>query len=134
MHVYSATNFCNVSNMSLLYYELFQRRITWKKKKTWTIELADGTTLEGLTLNGNNYVSKAKLTADDFDGNLSHVKITDGETTQEMTGAQLVQCQQYGNEYCFILREPTPEETAAARTQADIKYIAMMADIDLKEV
>ena len=52
-----------------------------KKKKTWTIELADGTTLEGLTLNGNNYVSKAKLTADDFDGNLSHVKITDGETT-----------------------------------------------------
>lgn len=133
MHVYLATNFCNVSSMSLLYYELFQRRITWKKK-TWTIELADGTTLEGLTLNGNNYVSKAKLTADDFDSNLSHVKITDGETIQEMTGAQLVQCQQYGNEYCFILREPTPEETAAAKTQADIKYIAMMADIDLKKV
>lgn len=33
MHVYSTTNFCNVSNMSLLYYEPFQRRITWKKKK-----------------------------------------------------------------------------------------------------
>ena len=105
-----------------------------KKKKTWTIELADGTTLEGLPLNGNNYVSKAKLTADDFDGNLSHVKITDGETTQEMTDARLVHCRQYGDEYCFILRESTPEEIAAAKTQADIKYIAMMADIDLKEV
>ncbi len=134
MHVYSATNFCNVSNMSLLYYELFQRRITWKKKRHGQLSWLMGQPWRGLTLNGNNYASKAKLTADDFDGKLSHVKITDGETTQEMTGAQLVQCQQYGDEYCFILRESTPEETAVAKTQADIKYIAMMADIDLKEI
>lgn len=104
------------------------------EKRTWTITLADGTTLEGLTLNGNNYVSKTKVTEDDFAGNLDRVKITDGETTQELENVELVQCQQYGNEYWFILRERTAAEMAAEKTQANIEYLAMMADIDLEEV
>lgn len=104
------------------------------EKRTWTIELADGTTLEGLSLNGNNYVSKKELTADDFNGNLSHVKITNGETTQELENAKLVQCQQYGSEYWFILREGSAADMAAEKTQANIEYIAMMAGIDLEEV
>lgn len=104
------------------------------EKRTWKIELADGTALEGLSLNGNNYVSTKKLTADDFAGKLSHVTITDGKTTQEMENAELVQCQQYDNEYWFILREKSAAEVTAEKTQANIEYIAMMADIDLEEV
>lgn len=104
------------------------------EKRTWTITLADGTTLEGLTLNGNNFISTRKLTDEDFAGKLEHVTITDGETTTELTNVELVQCMQYGTEYWFVLREMTAAEQTAAKVQASIDYIAMMADIDLEEV
>ena len=51
-----------------------------------------------------------------------------------MEHAVLVQCKKYGNEYWFVLRELSAEELMAAKTQANIEYIAMMADIDLEEV
>lgn len=60
--------------------------------------------------------------------------ITDGETTTELTNVELVQCMQYGTEYWFVLREMTDAELTAAKVQAGIDYIAMMADIDLEEV
>lgn len=60
--------------------------------------------------------------------------ISDGETTTEHEHVELVQCKQYGDEYWFVLRELSEEELAAAKTQANIEYIAMMADIDLEEV
>ena len=104
------------------------------EKRTWTITLADGTTLEGLTFNGNNYVSGNPLTEADFTGKLEHVTISDGETTTVMEHAMLVQCKKYGTEYWFVLREMTDAELTAAKVQASIDYIAMMADIDLEEV
>lgn len=60
--------------------------------------------------------------------------ISDGETTTVMEHAVLVQCKKYGKEYWFVLRELSDEELMAAKTQANIEYIAMMADIDLEEV
>lgn len=60
--------------------------------------------------------------------------ISDGETTTVMEHAVLVQCKKYGKEYWFVLRELSAEELMAAKTQANIEYISMMADIDLEEV
>lgn len=80
------------------------------EKRTWTVTLADGTALEGLGLNGNNFISGKKLTDADFAGKLEHVSITDGETTTGLVNAELVQCMQYGKEYWFVLREMTAEE------------------------
>lgn len=45
------------------------------EKRTFKITLADGTALEGLTLNGNNYISDKKVTEDVFRDNLSKVTI-----------------------------------------------------------
>ena len=47
------------------------------EKRTWTVTLADGTALDGLGLNGNNFISTRKLTDADFAGKLEHVTITD---------------------------------------------------------
>lgn len=104
------------------------------KKMTWTVTLADGTALEGLGLNGNNFISTRKLTDADFAGKLEHVTITDGETTTELTNVELVQCVQYGTEYWFVLRELSARELLDAKTIGDIEYIAMMAGINLEEV
>ncbi len=43
--------------------------------KTFTITLSDGTQLKDLQLNGNNFVSKSKVTQDTFRDKLSPVTI-----------------------------------------------------------
>lgn len=106
-------------------------------EKTWKITLADGTRLENLRLNGNNFISDTKITADIFNGNLSKVVIEgieDGkETVQEYEHMELVQIVHYEDGYYFVLRELSQDELDKIKTQADIEYLAMMSDIDLEE-
>jgi hypothetical protein len=104
------------------------------EKRTWTITLADGTTLEGLGLNGNNYISSKKITEDVFTDNLNTVTISDGEHEEVHENMELVRITKVGANYWFILRDLTAQELAEMKTQANIEYIAMMADIDLEEV
>ena len=106
-------------------------------EKTWKITLADGTQLENLRLNGNNFISDTKITADIFNGNLSKVVIEgieDGkESVQEYEHMELVQIVHYEDGYYFVLRELSQDELDKIKTQADIEFLAMMSDIDLEE-
>ena len=54
-------------------------------KETFTITLDDGTQLGGLELNGNNFVSKKKVTEDTFKGKLGRVVI-EGDAEADMAG------------------------------------------------
>ena len=49
-------------------------------EKIYSVTLADGSTIDNLTLNGNNYVSKTKIDKSIFDGNCHSVMISDGES------------------------------------------------------
>ena len=77
------------------------------EKRTWKITLADGTSLDGLDLNGNNYISPAVVTEATFAGKLSSVTIDGTQTYQDM---KLVQISKVGKSYWFILAEKTAEE------------------------
>lgn len=99
--------------------------------KTYTITLADGTVLDNLALNGNNYVSAVEITKDIFKGNLSTVTIGDGEHTHTYKNMKLVQFTQYDDGYYFILRKLSPSELQDIKNRSDIDYIAMMTDIEL---
>lgn len=102
---------------------------------TFKITLADGTVLDGLGLNGNNYISSKKLTEADFADNLDHITIEDADgNVEELENLELVQVKKYGKEYWFVLRQLSEQELKDLRTRANIEYIAMMADIDLEEV
>ena len=81
-------------------------------EKTITITLADGTKLENLRLNGNNFISEEKIEDEIFEGTLGKVEIYDSETEQTTTmrDAVLIQNEQYGDEYWFILAEKSQEE------------------------
>lgn len=103
------------------------------EKRTWTITLADGTALEGLSLNGNNYISSKKITEDVFADNLGTVTISDGEHEEVHENMALAQITKVGTSYWFILRDLTAQEIADLKTRANIEYIAMMANIDLEE-
>ena len=94
----------------------------------YTITLSDGTKLKDLSLNGNNFVSKTKVTEDLFAFNLSPVMINDEEHEQ----MELVQIQEHEDGYYIVLRDVTDAEIAAAKVRADIEYIAMMTGVELE--
>ena len=105
-------------------------------EKTWKITLADGTVLEELGLNGNNFVSDTEVTEKTFRGKLATVrfegKVNGQEYIQTCRNMELVQIARYSDGWYFVLREPSEAELAATRMQANIEYIAMMAGIDLE--
>jgi hypothetical protein len=101
--------------------------------KIYKIELSDGTVLDNLKLNGNNFISQSELTEDTFAGKLSSVVITDSEgKVENHSNMALVQVIFYENAYWFILRDMTEAELTAIKNRADLEYIAMMANIELE--
>ncbi len=80
----------------------------------YKITLSDGTELDNLTLNGNNYIAEGEVKSDFFDGKLDKVIITDGTDTQTYTDMALLNCayNKDGKTY-IVLAEKTDEEKAA---------------------
>lgn len=89
-----------------------------------------------LKLSGNNYISKTKITEDDFKGKLSKITIENetDKTSEELEHVELVQIVHYEDGYYFVLRQLSADEIDKIKTKADIEYLAMMTDVDLEEV
>lgn len=107
----------------------------------WKITLADGSVVDGLDLNGNNFVSQTEITPDMFAGKLSRVTI-DGPADTDDAGLrgehgpmELLQIKHYNNPeaglvgWYFVLRDVQASELAKVR--GDVDYIAMMTGVDL---
>ena len=106
-------------------------------KGTFSVTLADGTRLSDLALNGNNFICKSELSEAMFEGKLAHV-IIEGDADYDMSGLigvhehmELVQVEQYGSEWWFILRDMSAAELERLKTRGDIDYIAMMTGVEL---
>lgn len=99
----------------------------------YTITLADGTKLENLELNGNNFVSKTAIDESIFTSkNLKRVTIVDEDgVTQILEYQVLEQLVQYDDEYHFILRDRTSDEDFKEDINAKIDYLAMMMEVEL---
>ena len=104
-------------------------------EKAWKITLADGSVIDNLKLNGNNFISATRVQEEDFEGKLRHVIIDgpDGEH-EEHNNMALVQITEVNADYWFVLREYSEQEIWRAKVNSNMEYIAMMADIDLEEV
>lgn len=100
-------------------------------EKMYTIVLENGTTIQNLHLNGNNFVSQNPINPEIFDGNLGVVTISNGETEEIHHNMGLVQVTQMEDEYWFILRDIPENEIANAKLRSDIDYLAMMTDIEI---
>ena len=106
-------------------------------EKSWKITLSDGTQLKNLKLSGNNYISKVKITEDDFKGKLSKITIENetDKTSEELEHMELVQILDYGDKgYYFVLRQLSADEIDKLKMQGDIEYLAMMTNTDMEEV
>lgn len=105
-------------------------------EEIWKITLSDGTQLKDLKLNGNNYISKTRITEDNFKGKLSKITIENetDKTSEEFEHIELVQIVHCEDGYYFVLRQLSQDEIDKIKTKADIEYLAMMTDVDLEEV
>lgn len=98
----------------------------------YTITLADGQKITGLTKNGDNFVSKTQVDESIFDGNLSTMTVSDGESEQVLNNVELIQQVEYKDGWYLAFRELTAQELRDMEIDAKIDYIAMMADVDME--
>lgn len=90
----------------------------------YTITLADGTKLENLELNGNNYIAEGVIEDSVFEGNLDTVTITDGETTETFTDMRLMSNIVRDERSWFVLGEKSAQqkkEEAMAKQMAEMQ-------------
>lgn len=94
----------------------------------YTIKLSDGTTLENLGLNGNNFVSRAEVTETTFTGKLKGVEITDDEGKEEKhKDMVLVQVTQPSDsEWWFILADKSKDQVKRERLEQSIASLTDM--------
>ena len=86
----------------------------------YTIKLYDGTVLENLELNGNNFISDTIIPDTVFENNLKLIEISDGETTQTLTDQFLAANRVENNQTWFVLIDKTPE-TKREEEMADLQ-------------
>jgi len=95
----------------------------------YKITLHDGTVLDNLFLNGNNFISVTPIDSEIFKNNLKTVLISDDDVETVHYDMKLVQNIEYNGEYWFILAEKTPEDKSAElinQMKADTDYLAIM--------
>lgn len=97
----------------------------------YTITLSDGSVLDNLTMNGNNFISKYKIDKKLFENNCSPVTISDGTTVDIHEHMDLVQISILDNEYWFSLRDLSFDEIENIRIWSAVEYLSMMLGIDI---
>ena len=103
----------------------------------YTITLADGTILNNLLLNGNNFISDTRIDEAVFDGNLNTVHITGPGVDANFENLELASIREDSGKYWIVLRKLSDQEMRERNTQADIRelfdtsddIILMMADL-----
>lgn len=94
----------------------------------YTITLADGRRLTGLSKNGDNFVSAEKIDETILKGNLSVMTVSDGERDTIYHNAELVQQQEWADGTWYLaFREQTPQERemAALNKAAGIAFVVL---------
>ena len=76
----------------------------------YKITLHDGTVLENLELNGNNYIAEGVIEDSVFTDNLATVTITDGTATETYEDMVLLSNRVDGGRSWFILGEKTEQQ------------------------
>ena len=94
----------------------------------YKITLKDGTVIDKLTMNGNNYVSPTEIDSSIFTRkNLSSIVVNDGEKDETLTDQIFVQETHMADGYYFILRQMTDSEIAITDIQEALADIYEMS-------
>ena len=92
----------------------------------YKIILADGTTIDNLELNGNNFIPETPININIFNGNLDKISIINSEDNiEELNHCSIVFAEVEGNQ-SFIIAEKSSEEKRDERvTNTEIDVVAL---------
>lgn len=94
-------------------------------EKIYKITLADGTVINNLHLNGDNFISREPIDKGVFENNCSPVIINDGYADDRHSHMKLIQITEpFEGEYWFVLCDVSDEELIREVCQAGIQYLA----------
>lgn len=103
------------------------------EKKTWTITLPDGTTINDLERNCDCFISETALP--EMTGTFTEVTATaEGEDTKTWQNAEYLECASIDDRHWFTFRELSERELTDMQIASKLEYLAMMVDVDLAEV
>ncbi|MCD8372961.1 MAG: hypothetical protein LUD27_06655 [Clostridia bacterium] len=97
----------------------------------YKVTLSDGTILDNLELNGNNFISEEEIDKAIFDNNLLSVTISYDDIVEVHTNMELIRFAVENGKTWFAIRDISSDKLEKLQLQADLEYIAMMAGIDL---
>lgn len=100
-------------------------------EKIYKITLTDGTVIDNLKLNGNNFISNEIIDPAIFKGNCSPVVISDETHDDIHNNMELVQVTNVNGDYWIVLRDISISELRQLKLQSDIEYVAMMSGVEL---
>lgn len=103
----------------------------------YKIKLADGTELNNLKLNGNNFISENIIDDEVFRDNLSTVIISNENESTEYKNMKLVQNKVHGSQSWFILVEKTKEELEKEESEialATLSYEVVNKDLIIQQL
>lgn len=108
---------------------------------SYKVILADGTVLDDLELNGNNFIAHYPITEEMFEHNLTPVEIVDNDPDEMdfpmvMMGTheymELIQIthEEDSDEWWFVIVDISESELRYADLMSRVDYIAMMTDVE----
>ena len=98
------------------------------------IKLEDGTILNNLILNGNNYISDKIIPNEIFENNLSTVTISDGEAIENHSNMKLVANRVIDGKTWFILAEKTVEELEKEQTETLLSEMMLTSAMQAEQL
>lgn len=94
-------------------------------------------TVDNLTMNGTNYVSETEVDTNDWPAVFGFTATDEeGNITERHDHAKLIQQERYdwdGGKYYLAFAPVSEQEIKNAELQANLEYLAMMADIDIDQ-
>lgn len=100
---------------------------------TYTITLADGTVLENLQINGNNFISAEFVEDSVFDNNLSTVTFSYEDKERTYHNMVLIQNMVYDGKSWFILAEKTAEQIREERiAELEAQNAELQASLEMQ--
>lgn len=91
----------------------------------YKITLNDGTTIENLELNGNNFIAEGEIDSGVFDGKLGTVTFSDGETEETYTDMKLLGNAVREGRSWLVFGEKTAEEKRQETVNANFTDVQM---------
>lgn len=85
----------------------------------YSIKLADGTKLENLELNGNNFIASTTIDDEVFEDNLGKITITDEEgNTEEYKDMKIIKNQPIDGKSWLVFKQKTEKEALQQQTKS----------------